>query len=69
MWLILTCVLTFLFNIISFSLFPLQSKHKEDASITRPILLDEPEFEVHLLSFLLPPFFSLHVFHLPHVFV
>ena len=69
MWLILTCVLTFLFNIISFSLCPLQSKHKEDASVTRPILLDEPEFEVHLLSFLLPPFFSLHVFHLPHVFV
>ena len=26
----------------------LQSKHKEDVSITRPILLDEPKFEVHL---------------------
>ena len=61
--------MTFLFNIIVCSLFPLQSKHKEDASVTRPILLDELEFEVHLLSLLLPPIFSLHVFHLPHVFV
>ena len=68
MWLILTCVLTFLFNIISFSLFPLQSKHKEDASVTRPILLDEPKFKIHLPSFLLPLIFSLHVFHLLHVF-
>ena len=69
LWLILTCVLTFLFNIISCSLFLFQSKHEEDASVTRPILLDEPEFEVHLLSFLLPPLLSLHVLHLPHAFV
>ena len=62
-------MLTFLFNIISGSLFPFQSKHKEDASVIRPILLDEPEFKVHLLSFLLPPIFSLHVFHLPHAIV
>ena len=62
-------MLTFLFNIISCSLFLLQSKHKKDALVTYPILLDEPKFEVHLLSFLLPPLFSLHVLHLPHAFV
>ena len=62
-------MLTFLFNIISCSLFLLQSKHKEDALVTCPILLDELEFELHLLSFLLPPLFSLPVLHLPHVFV
>ena len=50
-------MLTFPFNIISCSLFPLQSKHNEDALVTRPILLDELEFEVHLFSFLLPPLF------------
>ena len=50
-------MLTFLFNILSCSPFLLQSKHKEDALITRPILLDEPEFEVQFLSFLLPPLF------------
>ena len=62
-------MLAFLFNIISCSLFSLQSKHKEDASVTHPILLDEPEFEVHLFSFLLPLHFSLDVFHLPNAFV
>ena len=33
--------------------FLLQSKHKEDAPATQPILLDEPEFEVHLIPFFL----------------
>ena len=31
--------------------FLLQSKHKEDAPTTHPILLDKPEFEVCLLPF------------------
>ena len=37
--------------------FLLQSKHKEDAPVTYPILLDEPESEVCLL-----PFFLLFLF-------
>ena len=36
-----------------------QSKHKEDTSITYPILLDEPELKVHS--------FPLHAFSLPRV--
>ena len=36
-----------------------QSKHKEDTSATYPILLDEPELEVHS--------FPLHAFSLPRV--
>ena len=44
--------------------FLLQSKHKEDASATRPILLYEPEFEVCLLPFFLP-FFFIFFFYLP----
>ena len=58
-------MLTSLFNLIFCSLFFfffLQSKHKEDTSITRPILLDEPKFEIHLLSFLLPSSFFFFFF-------
>ena len=41
--------------------FLLQSKHKEDTSVTRPILLDEPKFKIHS--------FPLHEFALPRVVV
>ena len=42
--------------------FLLQSKHKEDTSVTRPILLDEPKFEV------CPPLFPFLLFPLLHIF-
>ena len=47
--------------------FLLQSKHKEDTSVTHPILLDEPKFEVcpPLFPFLLFPL--LHIFPLPRI--
>ena len=38
--------------------FPSQSKHKKDTSITHPILLDEPDFEVHHFPSLLFFFFT-----------
>ena len=43
-------MLTSFFDSISCSPFPLQSKHKEDTSATHPIVLDEPELEVHFLT-------------------
>ena len=36
----------------------MQSKHKKGTSVTRPILLDEPESEVHLFSSLPFLFFA-----------
>ena len=49
--------------------FLLQSKHKEDASATGPILLDEPEFKVCLLPFFLlsPLFCTYSLCHMPLV--
>ena len=49
------------YSLISFFFFfsSWQSKHKEDTSITYPILLDEPELKVHS--------FPLHAFSLPRV--
>ena len=38
-----------------------QSKYKEDVPATHPILLDEPEFEVHIFPSLLFLFFFAHV--------
>ena len=49
LWLNLTRLLTSFFDSVSCSPFPLQSKHKEDTSATHPIVLNEPEFEVHFL--------------------
>ena len=57
----------FFFNLVFCSLFYLfiylfllcvQSKHKKGTSVTRPILLDEPESEVHLFSSLPFLFFA-----------
>ena len=47
--------------------FLLQSKHKEDAPTTRLILLDEPEFKVRLLPFLLLFFLfgTYFLYHMP----
>ena len=55
-----TCILIHL-SPFPFFFLPWQSKHKEDTSTTRPILLDEPEFEIHS--------FPLHAFALPCVLV
>ena len=54
----LVCLLTLLLQPFLLFYFLLQSKYKEDASATRPILLNEPEFEVQFLPsiFLYIPF-------------
>ena len=53
-----TCILIHLSFFFSF-FFSQKSKHKEETSATYPILLDEPELEVHS--------FPLHAFSLPRV--
>ena len=50
-----------LFFFFFFFFFSQKSKHKEETSPTYPILLDEPELEVHS--------FPLHAFSLPRVAV
>ena len=47
--------------------FLLQSKHKEDTSVTHPIFIDEPKFEVCLPLFPFLLFPLLHIFPLPRI--
>ena len=59
LWLtLLTSSLFFLTLFFCSPIFSLQSKQKKDMSTTRPILLDEPESEVHLFSSLPFLFFA-----------